>query len=131
MKMLNVTDYSQSVRELEPGIVERTGRSSNDAFPFRFWQSFSLPEQEFSVDFSIDCFRGEAGFRLSSDISTSDGIVLAEYPEAIVRYSLPDDEKSAQIEAWLSGLQSFLRQEAKGIVAQLANANQLTQPRSN
>jgi len=112
------------IRSLDSRIVERSGRSSNGVFPYRFWQSFSLTNWDFAVEFSIDCRKLDNGVELSSDISTTDGLIIATFPAINISDSLANDEKQRRVEAWLAGLGEFLAREAGTIVQCLVAAKQ-------
>lgn len=117
--MIDESKFAGVVSSLHPDVVERTGRTSTEAYPFKFWQSFSLTGSDFSIDFCIECFLEKGGFTLSSDITSSEGVTVADYPSCFIGDDLPDEEKRQRIEAWLEGLTAFLRREAGEIVRRL------------
>jgi hypothetical protein len=104
------------LKSVDDRVIQRSGTSSNDVYIYRYWQSFSLINWDFSVDFSVDCKRVRDGFELSSDIATSDGHLLAEFNTLYLKGSIPDVEKQDSIQKWLDELGGFLKSESRNIV---------------
>ena len=120
--MIDPSVLSQRVHDINPQVIEQSGKSSNETYPYRFWQSFSLSNWDFTVDFSVDCKIVSGGWELSSDISTSDGLVLAEFEKLSIASTLSSEEKECQISNWVKRLQEFLASNAQLIVKRLEEA---------
>jgi hypothetical protein len=110
---------SSLIRRLDSDVIESSGRDTNEAFPYRYWQSFRLPHWDFSVDISVDCKRVDEGFELSADIATSDGFVLAEFQTRHIAAVLSDHDKEVAIDTWVKSLYEFLQSHADIVVQKL------------
>jgi hypothetical protein len=69
-------DLGRRLQRLNPGLTWSTGRHANATFPFRAYASFRRDEFE-DVVLSVDCAGNDEVVRISADIASRDGTVLA------------------------------------------------------
>jgi hypothetical protein len=114
------TALAQEVARINGSITQRSGTSSNDAFPYRFWQSFAFSSHhDFTVDFSVDCLTTPSGIRLSADIATDDGSILAEFRDLSIDAVTAAQDRERLLEEWTHELESFVKLNAPLIVQSL------------
>jgi hypothetical protein len=105
-------DLGQRLKQLNPSLTWSTGRHANAAFPFRAYASFSRHGQrgEEDVVLSVDCPGNDRVVRISADIASGDGIVLASRGPREVQVT-PEDVQAemAEVERFLADEFGLLR----------------------
>lgn len=107
------------VHQIDSKIIESSGTSRNAFFPYRYWQSFTLPDLPFSVDISVDAEKVAGGVQLGADIATSDGEILSEFETSLLRDELAAEENALATARWIAALDQFLQENAKTVVERL------------
>ena len=110
-------------REVElanQGALPCRGQTSTEYFPFREYLTFSRDgdpaEEDLVVDVSV--WRDDDSLRVSSDISSGDGLILAEGPEADLLLN-QSDAWASLLEDWLVHFDDFIRSHRGTVVTHL------------
>jgi hypothetical protein len=110
---------ADEVARIDPNVTHRIGSHSNDVYPYRFWQAFALSDPDFTVVFSVDWWTTASAIKLSADIATDDGTLLAEFRDLCMDASMPAHERGRLTEEWTRELDSFVKSNAGVIVRSL------------